>query len=229
MDEKFKITRVPSLESNPDKDKKDPIIDKIQNKTTLEKEIKFERKKNVALQISLIAILTATGIGGSYALVFLPNVEILTLTIFITSFLFGMSVGCPMAAISSLIFHSFNPWGVAPLPTLVILLTLYVFVAVVGGLLGRIRKKNPDSEIKYSAWTVYKYAILGASLTLLYDFGSALSSVFFYPFQLITPNLIFFIYIAQIPYTIIHVVCNSLLFGLVAPQVIIRINKFIAK
>ncbi|MHC1592326.1 MAG: hypothetical protein ACXQS8_09585, partial [Candidatus Helarchaeales archaeon] len=200
--------------------------DSIQ-KEEIEKEIKFEKKKNLSLQISLVAILTAMGIGGSYALVFIPNVEILTLTIFITSFLFGPAVGCPMAFISAIIFHGFNPWGVAPLPTLLILVVLYVFIGLVGGLLGKFQKRSGNQEIKQDFWIIYKYIIIGASITFMFDVVSAFSSIFFYPLDQITPGLLLLIYLAQIPFSIIHISCNAVLFGFAAPQIINRIQKFI--
>lgn len=191
-----------------------------------EEEIKFERKKNISIKISLIAILSAMGIGGSYALVFIPNVEVLTVTIFIASFIFGITIGCSMAAISGLIFHGLNPWGFAPPPTLLLLMVLYVLIAFIGGLLGRFEKKSPDEKLKYSGWTIYKFAIIGACLTLFFDFFSALSIIFFVQLTTFTPAVFITTYVMQIPFTIIHVVCNLLLFGFVAPSVIIRTRKF---
>ena len=136
-----------------------------------EEEIRFDKKKNIAVQVSIIAIMTAMGIGGSYALSFLPNVEILTTTIFITAFLFGITIGTSISVLSSVIFHSFNPWGVAPLPTLIILTILYVMIALFGAIARMLYEKYSEVEFTYSKWTVYRFAVLAICITLFFKFN----------------------------------------------------------
>lgn len=193
-----------------------------------EKEVRFDKKKNVAIQASVIAIMTAMGIGGSYALSFLPNVEILITTIFITSFLYGILIGSAVAATSSLIYHSFNPWGVAPLPTLIILTILYVSIAIIGGLTKMIYEKYSEIDFKFSKWTVYRFAVLGAFLTLFFDYLAALT-IFFYTGQAFDFSVLITTYIMQIPFSLIHVTCNTCLFAFVAPVVIQRLYNFITE
>ncbi|NHI94438.1 MAG: hypothetical protein EAX96_18250 [Candidatus Lokiarchaeota archaeon] len=190
-----------------------------------EDETRFDKKKNVAIQVSLIGIMAAMGIGGSYALSFLPNVEILITTIFITSFLFGIPIGCAIATVSSLIYHSFNPWGVAPLPTLIILTLLYVVIAIIGGLTKILYKKYSKIDFEYSKWTIYRFAVIGVSLTLFFDFIGALT-IFFYTGQAIDLSVLITTYIMQVPFTLIHVACNLCLFAFVAPIVIQRTYNF---
>lgn len=207
-----------------------PSLDeKTEFKISPDKEIKFGKKSNIAIRVALIAIITAMGIGCSYAISFIPNVEILTVTIFTTSFLFGIPIGCCIAAVSSLIYHSFNPWGVAPLPTLIVLTVLYVIIAALGGLMGMLYKKYSKMDFQYSPWTIYKFAIIGASLTLLFDIISALTIIFYVPDQAFNLAFLLTTYIMQIPFTLIHVVSNLILFGFVVPPVVKRINKFMAE
>jgi len=219
---------------NPAKNKRCFFLTKqiiAKDKKAIEKpeaEERFDKKKNIAVQASVIGIMTAMGIGGSYALSFLPNVEILITTIFITSFLFGPLIGCSIAATSSLIYHSFNPWGVAPLPTLIILTILYVVIALFGSLTKYLYEKYSKIDFQYSKWTVYRFAVIGVSLTIFFDFIAALT-IFFYTGQVIDFSVLITTYTMQIPFTLVHVACNLCLFAFVAPVVIQRLYNFITE
>lgn len=219
---------------NPTKNKRCFFLTKqiiANDKKAIEKpetEVRFDKKKNIAVQVSVIGIMTAMGIGGSYALSFLPNVEILITTIFITSFLFGALIGCTIAATSSLIYHSFNPWGAAPLPTLIILTILYVVIALFGSLTKYLYEKYSKIDFQYSKWTVYRFAVIGVSLTIFFDFIAALT-IFFYTGQVLDFSVLITTYTMQIPFTLVHVTCNLCLFAFVAPVVIQRLYNFITE
>ena len=204
------------------------IETKKDSKGKQEKEVRFDKKKNIAVQVSVIGIMTAMGIGGSYALAFLPNVEILIATIFITAFLFGALIGCTIAITSSLIFHSFNPWGVAPLPTLLILTTLYAIIALIGALTKKLYEKYSKVDFDYSKWTVYRFAVIGVSLTIFFDYIAALS-IIFYTGETFSISVLITTYTMQVPFTLIHVACNLCLFAFVAPAVIQRLYNFITE
>jgi len=193
------------------------LIDKksIDNKKTID-EIEFTPEENISFRIALISIMVAIGIGGSYALVALPNIEILSLIIFITGYLYGWKVGTVVGAVSEAIFAGFNPMGVAPLVTYGTLIAAFTLIGFIGGLLGRNNK-----ELKINSWNMYKFAIIGGILTLIFDLTTALSWI------VVVPGVsIYLTLIMQVPFTIIHVVSNIFLFGLVGIPVISRVKMF---
>ena len=190
---------------------KDPIVD---NKTI--EEIEFQPKGSISFKIALISIMAAIGIGGSYALVGLPNIEILSLIIFVTGYLYGWKVGSIVGAVSEAIFAGFNPYGVAPIITYATLIISFTLIGFIGGILGR-----NNEEIKINSWNMYKFAIIGGILTLFFDLITALSWI------IVAPGASFYLtLIMQIPFTVVHVVSNLLLFGLVGIPVISRVQMF---
>ena len=199
--------------SNP---KKQVTIEDSVKEKEIVKEIEFNNKNYLSFQIALISIMVAIGVGGSYLLIGIPNVEILTFIVFLSGFLYGCKVGTIVGAISEAIFGGFNPNGVAILPFYVILIAAFALIGLFGGLIG-----NKSQDLQMSGWNVYKFAIIGAVMTLFFDIFTVLGWVW------VTPGAGFYItLILQVPFTIIHVVANTLLFGLVAVPVVIRVRDF---
>ncbi|MHA1798883.1 MAG: hypothetical protein ACTSVY_10605 [Candidatus Helarchaeota archaeon] len=190
--------------------------EKILDSESLPKEIEFDGKNYTSFRVALISILVAIGIGGSYALLGIPNVEILTFVIFLSGFLYGCRIGTIVGTISEAIFAGFNPYGVAPLVTYLALIIAFAVIGFFGGLMG-----NNTKDLEITSWNIYKFATTGAVLTFFFDIFTALSWV------IVTPGMsLYLTLILQVPFTIIHVVSNMLLFGLVMIPVISRVRTF---
>ena len=180
------------------------------------KEIEFDISKNISFRIALISILVGIGIGGSYALIAIPNVEILSFVIFLAGFLYGWQVGALVGGISEAIFGGFNPNGVAPLIVYLTLVISFTLIGMIGGLVGKYTK-----DLKMNGWNIYKFAIIGALLTLIFDIITMIGWIY------VTPGMAFYLtMIMQVPFTVVHVISNVCLFGLVAIPVAIRVRAF---
>ncbi|MFX1353396.1 MAG: ECF transporter S component, partial [Promethearchaeota archaeon] len=66
-------------------------------------------------KIVLISMFSALAVVLGYALAYIPNVELFTLTIFLGGFILGKRDGLVIGLLSSLIFVFFNPYETSPL------------------------------------------------------------------------------------------------------------------
>ncbi len=92
----------------------------------------LERK---SFRVALLGIFTALAVVLGYALVFIPNIELLTLMIFLSGFIMGQRDGAIVGIMSSFIFVFFNPYGVSPIPLFAYQLAHYALVGLLGGVM----------------------------------------------------------------------------------------------
>lgn len=172
-----------------------------------------ERKKHIRW-IARTGVFTALAVSLGYILFFIPNVELISATIFASGWLFGMSVGATVGGISFAIFSLFNPLG-ASLPPL--------FLAqVVGGILlgasGYLFKLvlSPVSLF----FKILLLGIVGGFLTLVYDVLTNIGG-----FIAFTTEKTFFAYlISGIIFSILHIVSNILIFTILLFPILNRVE-----
>jgi uncharacterized membrane protein len=90
----------------------------------------LERK---SFRIVLTSMFAALAVVLGYLLVFIPNIELFTLMIFLSGFILGKRDGAVVGLMSSFIFVFFNPYGVSPLPLFAYQLAHYALVGILGG------------------------------------------------------------------------------------------------
>jgi uncharacterized membrane protein len=184
----------------------------------------LERK---SFRIVLISTFAALAVVMGYALVFLPNIELFTLMIFLSGFILGKRDGAIVGLMSSFIFVSFNPYGVSPLPLLAYQLAHYSLVGFIGGITSKYLSKkeyfNPESD-----WYVFRiiliFAIVGAVITFVYDILSTLigaMSIFG------TLDTFWAIYLFGLPFTTVHLIGNTLGFVFILPGLIQLIYRLL--
>ena len=61
--------------------------------------------------ISIITVLTALCVGWSYALIGLPNINIMELVVFVTGFIFGVPIGVTTGVLVWAVYGAINPLG----------------------------------------------------------------------------------------------------------------------
>ncbi len=66
----------------------------------------------------LASLLVAVAVSLGFALSGVPNIELVTVTVFISGFLLGPAIGAGVGAVAAVLFSTFNPLGAA-LPPLV--------------------------------------------------------------------------------------------------------------
>ncbi|MFW9819015.1 MAG: hypothetical protein ACFFE5_05345 [Candidatus Thorarchaeota archaeon] len=181
--------------------------------------------KRLSFRIALISTFTALAIVLGYLLVHIPNIELFTLTIFLSGFILGKRDGMIVGLLSSSIFCFFNPFGASPLPLLTFQLINYSLVGLMGALISYLFKKT--NLIKYD--DMYNFSVMvilgfiGAFITLNFQIISTLIEVLTYG----TINQFITRFLTGVIFTVIHIVGNTLGFIFILPGLIQLFNKML--
>jgi hypothetical protein len=144
---------------------------------------------------------------GNYVLVAVPNVELGTTILFVTAYIFGFAIAASSAVIMSIVFSIINPWG-AFIPQIWISQVFgWLFITASGAIMGY---EKPREYIPPKLDPVL--LIMGAFLTLFFDLITNLgySWAFSIPYEIAV--------ITGLPFMIVHIISNALLFSLVVPR-----------
>ncbi len=163
----------------------------------------------MAIRVALIAMFAALAIGGNYALSAIPNVELSSVMVFLSGFLFGPIIGALVGFIAMVIYQFWNPWGAFIPPIGLAVIGCTIFFGIVGGILGKALQRLDYSDQR---WFLLP-ALFGVLLTLFYD----LVTNFAYSLSFGVPFIIALI--TGLPYLLIHIISNGLLFGLLTQPV----------
>jgi uncharacterized membrane protein len=133
--------------------------------------------ERASFRVALMGIFTALAVVLGFALVFIPNVELFTLMIFLAGFIMGKKDGAVVGLMSSFIFVFFNPYGVSPLPLFAYQLAHYALVGFLGGVmcsyLSRKEFFKPEDDL-YVFPVLLIFALTGAVITFTFDVISTL-------------------------------------------------------
>ncbi|MBD3160087.1 MAG: hypothetical protein GF309_15010 [Candidatus Lokiarchaeota archaeon] len=156
--------------------------------------------------VSIAAIMTALALIGMYALVGIPNVELGTAILFVTALLFGLEMGLGCMLTTAILYGSFNPWG-GLIPQIWLSQVLgWLVVVIVGSFIGHQSPKTEES--RYNGGVFFS---LGAVLTIYFDAMTNLG------YSLATGIPYSTAFIVGLPFMIIHVISNTLIFGFAVP------------
>ncbi|TET24914.1 MAG: hypothetical protein E3J78_00375 [Candidatus Cloacimonadota bacterium] len=165
-------------------------------------------------RIAQSGIFTATTISLGYLLFFIPNIELMSASIFSSGWLFGPTVGFIVGGTSFAIFSFFNPLG-ASLPPL--------FIAqVIGGIL--LGVAGGFCRISVSGLPLFLripiLGIAGGLLTLFYDVITNIGG-----FIAFTTEKTFLAYlISGIVFSLVHIISNVLIFSMLLAPILGRIE-----
>ena len=155
----------------------------------------MEKTNNIFHSTVLIALFAATAIALGYALVSVPNVELITATLFISGMVIGWKKGVYVAVITYTVFSVFNPFGF-PGPFLLIAQIAGGLIAVITGTLSK-RYNNP-----------FYFFLSGFLVTILYDIFTNIAGYFMY----VSKQTFWAYMIGGISFSLIHIVSNILIF-----------------
>jgi uncharacterized membrane protein len=193
----------------------------------IEKENRSVWLEKKSFRIVLVSTFTALGIVLGYLLAYIPNIELFTLTIFLSGFILGKRDGMIVGFLSSLIFCFFNPIGASPLPLLFFQLTHYTVTGLLGALTKDLLNNRDFSRNKNDLYTISMMIILGflgAIITISFQVISSLVDVLLYfgTFEEFGPY-----FLTGIPFTLIHIIGNTLGFIFILPGLIQLVQKMI--
>ena len=161
----------------------------------------------------LMGIFIALAIGGGLALIQVPNVELVTATIFLSGLMLGTGPGLCVGVIAEFLYSLFNPYGVAAPP----IMLAQVFAMALTGAAGGWARLLAHEKIP-PAWLL---AVLGLCLTVVFDLATTLGGAL-----MIGQGLSgFFAALAfGIPFYATHVISNALIFALLLPVLARRLQ-----
>lgn len=184
----------------------------------------LERK---SFRIALVSTFTALAIVLGYLLAYLPNIELFTLTLFLSGFILGKRDGMIVGLLSALIFCFFNPIGASPIPFFAFQLVYYTLIGLIGALVGDILKKRslftPNEDL-YKTSLMVLFGVIGAVVTTSYQLLATLIDIYIY-FGTIEEFVPYFL--TGIPFTITHILGNTLGFIFILPGLIQLIHKMV--
>jgi hypothetical protein len=159
-------------------------------------------------KIAKMGVFTALPIVLKIPILQIPNVEFFSFVVFTSGFLLGIIEGGIVGALSISIYTIFNPYGLPPLPIGIAQVLSMIFIGILGGLIFKMVRLRRIKKINSSIFIWM--GITGFSVTLLYDIMTNLGVV------IVTGQFIP-IMIAAIPFTLIHLLSNTLIFILLTP------------
>lgn len=158
--------------------------------------------------LAITGLMSALALLGNYVLVGLPNVEMGSSILFVTAYIFGFYMAMWCTLIMSTIYGMFNPWG-GLVPQIWISQVIgWLFVGAAGAIMGRngaARQGTRTSPIEFG--------LVGAITTLFFDLVTDLG----YSWAIGVP---YYVALALgLPFMVVHVVSNFLIFLLVVPVI----------
>lgn len=151
----------------------------------------------------VIGLLVALCVALGYLLATIPNVELVTTSVFISGYLTGTISGIVIGGLAMGLYSMLNPYGMAPPPLFLAQILSYAIVGGAGGILGRgihrIGLKHLilfgvcglGFTILYALLTTFAYVLTAGNQEALF-WGSLLRGIGFYVTHMIT-NTIFFL------------------------------------
>lgn len=158
-------------------------------------------------RVSIIALMTALALVGNYTLVMIPNVELGSTILFVTAYTFGWTIGAPCALIMSVVFGFVNPWGFAVPEILAAQIIAWLYVVAAGAMMG---SSNPSEITKIAK----RWQLAGTGLFLTFFFDLLTNYGFAIAFGL--PYWVALM--SGLPFMVVHVVSNTIIFGAVIPN-----------
>ena len=170
----------------------------------------YERRER---KIVLSALFTALSVTLGYMLAGVPNVELMTLCVFLSGVFLGPNLGAVVGALSILFYSIFNPFGPALPPLIIAQVCAFSLIGFSGGLLRRYIRSGDRRAAMISAAS-------GLVLTLVYDLLTTVAT------GLIALGVQGFfkgitgVFIAGSGLVAIHVLTNTAIFAIVVVPIV---------
>lgn len=164
-------------------------------------------------RIILAALFIALGVALGRLMAGIPNVELMTLAVFLGGAFCGMGLGAAIGALVVLAHSLLNPLGPAPPQLLAAQIIGYAVTGFAGGAIGT-RKRFAGSRAPIV------FAAAGLTLTLIYDVLTTLATAIVALGARGFAAGLWGIAAAGLPYAAIHIGVNTALFAAAAPPVL---------
>ncbi|MDZ7288893.1 MAG: hypothetical protein ONB44_04105 [candidate division KSB1 bacterium] len=157
-------------------------------------------------EIIFMAIFIALAVAGGYIMAQVPNVELITVIIFLGGIMLGIKRGMIIGAVAEFLYSVLNPYGLAAPPLLGAQILSMILVGAAGGLFRKLAAQRPPS--------IWLLGLAGFVLTFMFDLLTTLAFTVIAGLGLagfltaVTVGLYFYI---------VHEVSNVLIFAILLP------------
>ena len=170
-------------------------------------------------KIVTIGLFSALGIVLGLLLAPVPNVELVTATIFISGQILGIQGGILVGLLTESLYSFLSPYGIAPLP---IFLAQIISMMIVGYWGGRIGTLKPMSRLK-------THLIIGFSGLVLTLIFATLTTLAYILFIQVNTKILMSSLLTGLSFYIVHILSNTGIFILIVPVVVQRLNQLVKK
>lgn len=176
----------------------------------------YEKNRNVVETGVFLALFWAIG----YAFLYIPNIEFVTFVAFLSGLILGWKRGAFVALTGEFVFSVANPLGsgLSYPPLLLAQLLGFLFISTAGYLC-----RNPVRLIHNEQRILIAFfGAAGFFLSFIYDSLTTLAFPLASGFSLAQ---VWAVYIAGIPFYLIHIASNTLIFSVLGPVIIHTVYK----
>ena len=161
-----------------------------------------------------MGIFIALGVSLGFALITVPNVELITATVFISGYLMGIKEGAVVGCLTEALYSLLNPLGMAAPPLLIAQVLSMGIAGSVGGVL-RMHRTQPQ-------WMHHlQLGLAGFALTAMFAVLTTLSFIFFIEFS---QRTLIGSFVYGFGFYAVHILSNTLIFLSIVPT-IIRVSE----
>jgi len=162
----------------------------------------------------LASLLISMTVVLGVALAGVPNVELMTLNVFVAGYLLGWRLGMVVGAVSIAGHSIFNPLGAALPPLLVGQIIGFSVIGMTGALAGRL-----IVQLKPRWLGFLSCGVVGLALTLFYDVLANIGAYYTITGDQAPSSLVKFV-VAGLAFMVMHVIWNTTLFLVVLNPVL---------
>lgn len=157
-----------------------------------------------------MGLFIAIGVSFGFVLSSIPNIELITATIFLSGYFLGLKEGVLTGVLTEGLYSLLSPFGIAAPPLFIAQITCMGFVGFAGAIF---YKDKSNNKIVY----LLQLGLIGFSVTLLFAVLTTLSFVLFIELS-IDQLLGSFLY--GLGFYVTHIVTNVLIFIMLVPVII---------
>jgi len=180
----------------------------------------IRRETSPALKIGIVATYAAASVGAGYILIFLPNIEIYDMMLFLGGLLFGKRLGALIAFIAEIIHSMFNIYGASPIPLLIVQLIMYTILGFAGGLM-----KNSKIRMTMTRRSQVVFGFIGLSFAFIYTIWADIM----FPLFVGGTGLTIVGWIIQgMILRIVLMACDFITFSMLLPLILVAVEKHVA-
>lgn len=161
-------------------------------------------------KITLMGAFVALAVTLGYALITVPNVELVTATIFIAGYILGIREGFLVGLVAEALYSGLNPYGMAAPPIFIAQVVSMALIGMAGGFIGRHR---PKMRLPFLA----TLALTGFLGTLLFD---AMTTISYALFIELSKETLIGSFIYGLGFYAAHLISNTLIFLTIVPGLI---------